>query len=151
MNTTTTIDFPYSDCYLPENIDSPTPPTTPIDYENMYDDDVEIFIERPLLVKKCLCTNVIGVKKVCIRQSCTFAHYLDEWAPEQCKFGSKCKNKHNTHEKGANNVCQRLHNNETKEQAIERMGVVFLSKKKYVNTRFHTMEYVINKKKTTTQ
>lgn len=90
-------------------------------------DNEEMLIEElPKVVKTLLCTNIVGVKKVCLRHVCTFAHYAEEWQPETCSFGNKCNNK---------NKCQRLHGKETKDEATKRLGIVFMGQKKYVNTR----------------
>ena len=108
-----------------------------------FDDElIFVFEEDKPVVKSCLCTNIIGNKKVCTRNICTFAHYEDEWNPEVCKFNMKCSKK---------NSCQRLHGNETKADACKRLGIVFLSKKKYVNQRFHTMQFLANKKSQTSK
>lgn len=110
-------------------------------YEFSSDDDFEIFTDPPApIVRKCLCTNIIGVKKICLRQTCTFAHNVDEWTPEECKYNNKCNNK---------SKCMRLHGKETKEEAVSRLGIVFMSKKKYDNTRFHILNAKTEKKKGT--
>jgi hypothetical protein len=158
MNTSIELDTYYVSLlneiatYIPDISECYTPPTSSIDYDDMSDDDTEFVTEpvtdkQPLLVKKCLCTNIIGEKKVCTRQVCTFAHYAEEWQPEKCKFGAKCKGIRNTCS-SEDGVCQRLHGKETIEQALVRMGIVFLSKKKYVKARHYIMEANANKKPT---
>lgn len=110
-----------------------------VDYNDMTDDEFIFQLEEEVqVVKTCLCTNIIGIKKVCTRNFCTFAHYEEEWQPQMCNFNTKCTKKQK---------CQRLHGNETKLDAINRLGIVFLSKKKYVNQRFHLIEYIMNKNK----
>lgn len=110
-------------------------------HEFSSNDDFEVFTEPAVpIVRKCLCTNIVGVKKICLRQTCTFAHNVDEWTPEECNYNHKCNNK---------SKCMRLHGKETKEEAVSRLGIVFMSRKKYDNTRFHILNAKTEKKKGT--
>ncbi len=132
----------YVDNYLPsiDLIESPYVhvPSAALEWQfDESDSEDDVFEKVPEVLKTLLCTNIIGVKKVCLRHSCTFAHYTEEWQPETCKFGKKCNNK---------NKCQRLHGEETKDDAATRLGIVFLTKKKYVNTRAGIMRNMEFKK-----
>lgn len=112
-------------------------------HEFSSDDDFEIITEPPVpIARKCLCTNIIGVKKICLRQVCTFAHNVDEWTPEVCAHNDECNNK---------SKCMRLHGQETKEEAATRLGIEFLSAKKYSNMKFHILKSVEEKKKSEPQ
>lgn len=104
------------------------------------DDDVEFVLETPKaphVPRRCICSNISSKNKVCVRDVCTFAHTLCEWEPDQCKFGKKCK---------SIDKCQRLHGrSDTKEKAIERLKITFLSDKKYVKTRMHLKRFLTDK------
>lgn len=128
--------------YLPQYDDARVEVRYTQPSHDLDDDDVEIIMEpiyvmpEPESKYKCICTNIFGKTHVCTRDACTFAHTLQQWDPEVCKFGSKCKNM---------NKCQRLHNNETIEEASKRIGVKFLSQKKYANTLFHVRLSIMDK------
>lgn len=124
--------------YLPD-LAAPVAPYVP-HYES--DDDWIIIIDEASIVRPCLCVNIVGVKKVCTRQHCTFAHNESEWSPEACKFNTRCKNKAK---------CQRLHGKETKSEALSRLGVVLLPPKKYTNTKHHIQQYLMSKPAKLTQ
>lgn len=119
--------------YLPD-LSAPTEPYVP-HYESDNDDWI-IIIDMASIARPCLCSNIVGVKKVCTRQHCTFAHNESEWSPESCKFNTRCRNK---------DKCQRLHGKETKSEALTRLGVVLLSPKKYTNTKHHIQQYLMTK------
>lgn len=126
--------------YLPD-LDAPHIPYVEPVYDSD-DDGIEFIIEPELIIKTCLCTNIVGVKKVCLRQTCTFAHTVDEWSPTKCGFGARCRNKskcQRLHPSGVPGAHATHHGTETKAAAIERLGIVFLSPKKYANTRLHIM------------
>lgn len=98
-------------------------------------DEYEFVIESPpdTTVRKCICTNVMSKHKVCLREKCTFAHSLDEWQPEPCKYGKKCRTMAS---------CQRLHGRaDTKEAALKRLGIEFLSPKKYAKTKMYIKNF----------
>jgi hypothetical protein len=119
--------------YLPD-LSAPAEPYVP--YYEPDDDSWTIVTDTGSIVRPCLCVNIVGVKKVCTRRHCTFAHNETEWSPETCKFNSRCKNK---------DRCQRLHGNETKTEALSRLGVVLLPPKKYINTKHHIQQYIMTK------
>lgn len=137
--------FAQAYAYLPDP-DAPAAPYVEPVYETDDLPDIVLVIEPAAVVRKCLCSNIVGVRKVCLRTRCTFAHNADEWAPEACKFSPtghydkrlrrfvrKCRELA---------TCNRLHGAETKDQALARLGVVLLPPKKYAQARSHIMAAV---------
>lgn len=116
--------------------------SAPCDYE-LEDDNVEITLEprkpETAVVRKRVCTNILGKNKVCMRKECTFAHNIEEWSPETCTYKNKCKSK---------DKCERLHGkDDTKELLAKKLGIVFMTQKKYLKTKMHIQNAVSNKPK----
>jgi hypothetical protein len=95
-------------------------------------------VKQDNVVRKRVCTNILEKNKVCMRKECTFAHNIEEWSPELCKYGKKCK----TIDK-----CERLHGpKDTKELLAKKLNFVFMNPKKYVKTKMHIKSATHNKK-----
>lgn len=109
--------------------------------ETYSDDDIVVVYNNrvvPTGPRRCICTNVSAKSNsVCTRSICSFAHFIEEWEPESCKFGRKCGKKHK---------CQRLHGKETSEDALKRIGVTLKPFKKYKKIRHYVIENIDRKR-----